>query len=445
MTKTATIFGIACLALLPSCESEPEDEGVVLSDAEMEIASTLGPLPELPADPTNAFADDPAAARLGQRLFFETSYSGAIVVGDDGNNGGLGQVGETGKVGCASCHNGGSWFMDARSSPNNVSLGVGYTPRNAPSLVNVVYYDYFGWAEKQDWPWVQGSGSPESRDNTAGNRLSYAHMLYEKYRADYDAIFPEPLDAALDPAAADADRFPPSGKPKSKPEDPDGAWEGMAAEDRTIVMRIMSNSGKSFEAYERLLTSRNAPLDLFIAGDDAAISESAKRGLKLFIGKAACVECHKGPTFTDNAVHNTGVPQIGPNVPERDDGHFADAGLLLKNSYNGATQFSDDPELGAEKLAKITVDEVNTGAFRTKSLRHVEHTAPYMHNGSMATLEDVVDFYDRGGGDENFVGTKDALLVPLNLSTGERADLVAFLKALTGEPVPEELTTPPSP
>jgi cytochrome c peroxidase len=118
---------------------------------------------------------------------------------------------------------------------------------------------------------------------------------------------------------------------------------------------------------------------------------------------------------------------------------------MLKNGYNGATAFSDDREAGAAKLAAITVDEAHTGAFRTKSLRHVEHTGPYMHDGCMDTLDQVVDFYDRGGGETDFVGTKDELLVPLNLSAGERDDLVAFLKTLTGQPVPVELTTPPEP
>jgi cytochrome c peroxidase len=431
---------VACVA----CEAEDGTKGATFSDAEWEIIRTLSPVPELPENPTNRYADDPQAAVFGQRLFFETQYSGAIVVGDDGSNGGLGAAGETGKVGCASCHSGGSWFMDSRTT-NNVSLGVAYTSRNAPSLVNVVFYEYFGWAEKQDWPWVQASGSPESKDNTAGNRLGHAHWLYENFREEYDSIFEEPLDPALDPSAPDAARFPPSGKPKSKPEDPDGAWEMMAAEDRVIIQRVMSNAGKAIEAYERLLVSRNAPFDRFVEGDDDAISASAQRGLKLFIGKAVCVQCHSDGTFTDNEVHNTGVPQIGPNVPEMDSGHFVDADVMLRNGYNGATQFSDDIEVGTEKLSKISVDAANTGAFRTKSLRHVEHTGPYMHDGCWDTLEEVVEFYDEGGGDTGFVGDKDPLLVPLNLDSGERADLVAFLNTLTGEPVPENLTEPPSP
>jgi cytochrome c peroxidase len=446
MARFQSCLGACGLLWTVSCgANDPRPATLTFSEEEWAIVETLSPVPEVPANPTNVYADDPAAAVLGQRLFFETRYAGALVVGDDGSNGGLGAVGEKGKVACASCHNPGSWFMDTRTTPNNVSLGAAYTARNAPSLVNVVFYDFFGWAAKQDWPYVQASGSPESKDNTAGNRLEFAHMLFTHYGDEYDALFAEPLDPALDPDHADASRFPATGKPKSKPEDPDGAWEAMAAEDRVIIQRIMSNSGKAIEAYERLLVSRGAPFDRFVAGEENAISLSAKRGLKLFVGKAACVECHSGSTFTDDKVHVTGVPQTGANVPQMDVGHFVDADLMLKNSYNGASQFSDDREAGAAKLASITVDEAKTGAFRTKSLRHVEHTGPYMHDGCMDSLEAVIEFYDRGGGDTDYSGTKDPLLVPLNLTSGERADLVAFLKTLTGEPVPEELTTPIEP
>lgn len=414
------------------------------SSSEWAIIAELGPLPELPANPTNAYADDAAAASLGQQLFFETSYSGALTVADDGTNGGLGAAGETGLVGCASCHVPSSWFMDTRSVPGNVSLGAGYTPRNAPSLVNVAYYEWFGWGGKQESLWMQAAGSPESKDNTAGNRLGYAHMVYSQYRAQYDAIFAEPLDPALDPNAADAARFPASGKPKASPADPDGPWELMAAEDRTIVQRIMSNTGKAIEAYERLLVSRNSPFERFVLGESDALNSSARRGLKLFIGKAACVACHTGPTLTDQSFHNTGVAQSGPNVPETDDGRFTDVTKLLENKYSGTSQFSDDPVEGAEKTAGLQPNAQDSGKFRTKSLLHVAQTAPYMHDGSLETLADVINFYDRGGG-ESAHDTKDPRLVPLNLTSAERADLVAFLESLTGEPVAPELTVAPTP
>jgi cytochrome c peroxidase len=333
--------------------------------------------------------------------------------------------------------------MDTRTQPNNVSLGAGYTTRNAPSLVNVAYYEWFGWGGKQESLWMQAAGSPESKDNTAGNRLGYAHMLYEKYAAEYDAIFPEPLDPALDPGAPDAARFPLQGKPKAAATDPDGPWELMTAEDRLIIQRIMANTGKAIEAYERLLVSRNSAFDRFTQGETDALSASARRGLKLFIGKAACVACHSGPTFSDQSFHNTGVTQTGPNVPETDDGRFTDVTKLLENRYGGGSQFSDDPTAGAEKTAGMQPREEDAGKFRTKSLMQVAETGPYMHNGSLATLEDVVAFYDRGG-DETPFDTKDPRMVPLNLSSQERADLVAFLRSLTGEPIAAELTVAPA-
>jgi cytochrome c peroxidase len=414
--------------LLLGCSSSEDATTDQFSEAERAIIATLSPMPDLPEVPTNAYANSLDAAKFGRVIFSETSYSGPITVEADESAGSLGAVGETGKVGCASCHNPDAWYMDKRSKPGNVSLGVGYTPRNAPSLVNVAYYRFFGWAEKQDNLWTQAAGSPESRDNTAGNRLAFAHMIHDRFREDYEAIFPD-LDAGLE----DLSRFPASGRPKSNADAPDGAWEMMAAEDRTTVMRVMSNVGKAIEAFERHLVSRDAPFDRFVAGDDSAMSASAKRGLKLFIGKAACVACHSDATFTDNEVHNTGLAQAGPNVPETDEGHYSDATLMLNNAYNGASEFSDDIQAGSEKLAEIGVNDANRGAFRTKSLRQIAETGPYMHHGGLETLAEVVDFYDRGGDEAGFAGTKDPLMKPLNLSSSERDDLVEFLESLTGE------------
>lgn len=436
------IRSYSALALLVLACSGSDPEASELSPAELEIISELGPLPALDPNPTNAYADDPLAASLGQKLFFEASYSGALTVADDGANGALGAAGEKGKVACASCHMGSAWFMDARSQPGNVSLGAGYTSRNAPSLVNVAYYDWFGWGGKQESLWMQAAGSPESKDNTAGNRLGYAHMLYAKYADEYDAIFPEPLDPALDPDAPDAARFPEQGKPKSNADDPDGPWELMTAADRLIISRIMANTGKAIEAYERLLVSRNSRFEQFVLGDRDALGASAQRGLKLFIGKAACVACHNGPTFTDQSFHNTGVLQEGEQVPEADSGRFGDVTKLLENKYGGGSEFSDDPVAGAEKTSGMQSQAGDAGKFRTKSLLQVAETGPYMHNGSLSSLEEVVEFYDRGG-DETEYDNKDPRLVPLNLSTQEREDLVAFLESLTGDPIPAPLTVAP--
>ena len=131
------------------------------------------------------------------------------------------------------------------------------------------------------------------------------------------------------------------------------------------------------------------------------MSSSAVNGMKLFFGKAKCSICHNGPNFTDSGFHNIGVKQHGP----------------LKK------------DLGRYNISKEDFDK---GAFKTPGLRHISRTAPYMHDGSEATLEEVVDFYNRGGDvKENL----SPFITPLGLTSAEKKDLVEFLKALEGEPI----------
>ena len=401
---------------------------------ELATIATLSPLPEVPPSPTNAYADSPAAARLGQMLFFDKSYSGALVIGDDGANGGLGQVGETGKVSCASCHAPGSGAMDdLRSTPNNVSLGTNRGGRNAHGLVNSSFYAWTNWGGRFDTQWSLPLVVAENPGIMASSRLQIAHLLWAKYRAEYDAAFPTtPLDPRLDPAHADADDFPPSGKPAA-PGAPPGAWEAMAAADREIVNRIFANYGKALEAYVRTLVSRDAPFDRWVAGDATAIGPAARRGLKLFLEH--CETCHSGPNLADDQFHALVVPQTGPNVPATDDGRYQDVPALLASPFNSDGPYSDDTTTG--KLDGLAQVESQRGQFRTKSLRNVATSAPYMHAGQHATLDEVVEFYRVGGGDPGATGiVKDPLIVALDLSATDADDLVAFLETLTGEPVP---------
>jgi cytochrome c peroxidase len=429
-------LGLFALVLATSTGCLP-DKGMVdvFSEEEFDLIRQFELVDPVASDPTNRYADDPAAAAFGQRLFFEKSYAHALTISDPT----LGNTGDKGKVACASCHDPNDYFTDTRSRPNATSLGVSWTARNTPTLVNAAYYRWGGWGGKDDTLWVQGANGSESTPNFAGNRLEYAHIVFRKYRADYDAIFPVPLDPALDPAAADAARFPPQGKPKSGSAAPDGAWERMTAGDRDIINQIIANTGKAIAAYERLLVSRNAPIDRYIGGEYDALSPSAKRGLRLFIGKAACVDCHSGPTFSDQEFHNTGVPQVGSTAAKTDTGRFDDLARTLSNTFNSAGKYSDDPEAGMIKLQGIEATDDLKGTFRTSTLRHIERTAPYMHTGSVLTLEELVQFYNWGGGSSGFAGEKSPAMVPLLLTDDEQADLVALLRALTGEPVPVEL------
>jgi cytochrome c peroxidase len=295
---------------------------------------------------------------------------------------------------------------------------------------------------RQDSLWCQGSTTAETSTNSAGDRCEYARMLWSFYRDRYNSIFADtPLPEELDPAHPNAARFPATCKPNATTP---GAWEMMPAADRTAINRIMSNQGKAIAAYEAKLISRNAPFDRFVAGETDAIPEEAKRGLKLFVGKASCVDCHKGSFFTDLTAHNLGVPQEGMNVPAQDLGFFAGIPQLKSNSFTGTGAYSDNVEAGTARNAWLRDPvEDDKGRFRTPTLRNISQTAPYMHTGGLPTLRSVVQYYNKGGGDSGFVGTKDVKLKPLLLSEREIDELVAFLNTLTGEDIPAELRANP--
>ena len=210
----------------------------------------------------------------------------------------------------------------------------------------------------------------------------------------------------------------------------------MALADKEIVNRIYSNYGKALAAYMRTLVSGNSAFDRYVAGDKAAISNSAKRGLHLFLEH--CTSCHFGKNFADDKFHALAVPQTGPNVPPADLGRFTDVVPLIASPFNVNGVLSDDTTTG--KLDGLAQADPQKGQFRTKSLRNIAQSGPYMHAGQLATLADVVAFYNAGGGDVGTTGiVKDPLIQPLGLDAGKQADLVELLKTLTGEPVPAAL------
>lgn len=429
MRRTAIIaFTLSALG----CGGPPDG----FTESEWKTIQKMGPLSAVPDDPTNRFQKNDDAAALGHKFFFDKRYSGAITVDVAPEDGRLGAVGETGKVGCVSCHSPNDDYIDTRSKPANISNAVGRPARNSPSLVNVAFYDWYTWGGKRDSLWGQAALAPEAPTDTGGNRLQIAHLIYSDYKAQYEALFGA-LPPELDPLHDAAYRFPPSGKPK-KAGAPDGPWELMLEADRQAVNRIMANLGKSLAAYETRLVSANAPIDRYVGGEEGALSASAKRGLKLFVGKAFCVQCHSGQTFQDGKFHNLGVPQTGPNVPAEDLGRFGDLPLALASPFNVAGAFSDAPDKGHEKLDGLVATDADKGAFRTKGLRNVSRSGPYYHHGGFASLRDVVDFYADGGGQSGYSGVKDEKVKPLNLTESERDDLVAFLESLTGEEVPEQ-------
>jgi cytochrome c peroxidase len=401
------------------------------SELQAKIATLTG-LGAVPPDTTNAFADNAAAAALGQKFFFDKAFSGPIAAGAASD---LGAEGESGKVACVSCHTTTSRMMaDNRSSPANVSLGTNFHTRNAPGMVNSSFYEWTNWGGRFSRQWELPMPVAENGAILNSTRLQIAHVIFAKYRTEYEAVFTAyPLPDAL---GTDATRFPLTGKPTLP------SWDYMAPADQAIVNRIFVNYAKALAAYTRKLVSKTSAFDQFAAGDGCAISDSAKEGLKLFVGSAGCVNCHSGPQLSDGAFHNLAVPQTGSHVPPTDDGRYKGITDLVSsaNTLSAAGQWSDDSSAGAVKIAALnTTDAANHAAFRTPSLRGVETSAPYMHSGQLATLDEVIDFYNDGGGSPQAGSTKDPSLLPLGLSSVQKANLKAFLLTLTGEPVAPEL------
>ena len=420
--------------LLAGCADEERVDG--FSAAEWTKIRKMSPLPEVPLDPTNRYVADPAASELGQRFFFEKAYSGPLTVGTEDITAALGRRGETGKMGCVSCHSG-PWLIDPRGEPT--SLGSKWLPRNASSMLNVPFYAH--WYENDgllDTIWGESIVDIEWDVGFNSSRSRLAHVIYDKYRTDYDQVFGDyPLDPALAAGHPDAARFPQDAKPKEKASAPDGDWERMRPEDRRHVTRVMANFGKSVHAYLQRLISRNAPFDRYVAGDHGALMPAAKRGLRLFIGKAACVECHAGPELSDLKFHNVGMALRGEHINPAEKGRFDAISFVRTWEFNSDSEWSDDRTTG--RLRDLMATEEDKGRWRTKGLRHIAKTAPYMHTGQFKTLKEVVHFYNEGGDKAGFVGTRDDLIQPLNLTEQEEADLVAFLESLTGEEAAPDL------
>jgi cytochrome c peroxidase len=191
---------------------------------------------------------------------------------------------------------------------------------------------------------------------------------------------------------------------------------------------------KAIPEYLKTLTSRGAPFDT------GSMSEEAQHGMTLFKGKANCIACHNGPLLSDGGAHNTGVPENLDIflIP------FNHQTFIAYNMFMGNENYMNLKRDPGVHVQTHKADGSDMGKFMTPSLRELKYTAPYMHNGMLKTLKEVVAFYNEGGGEDS---NKDVLLKPLGLSEAEQADLVYFLLALSGEPLttPEHVWTEPFP
>jgi cytochrome c peroxidase len=193
---------------------------------------------------------------------------------------------------------------------------------------------------------------------------------------------------------------------------------------------------QAIAAFERTLISRNAPFDRYLQGDLTALTENQKRGWELFRGKARCIECHlytsTSPFFSDSKFYNTGIVTHGQNFSALE---LCAEEISLSIKTVGANELAHDVHFAELGRFLVTRHPQDIGAFQTPTLRDIELTWPYMHNGSLSTLLDVVRFYNRGG---NANPNLDVKMRPLNLSDEEVNSLVEFMRALTSEDVLRE-------
>ena len=276
---------------------------------------------------------------------------------------------------CASCHQPDKAFSDGEALSSAYSGGAHF--RNAPTLANVGYRD----------AWMHDGRLGTNLNDVAREMITETYLMNMDMRIMQERLKQDPKYVEMFAAA--------------------GMSEPGNGGARNALMDFM-----------KTIQSRNAPFDT------GEMSAAAQRGQGIFEGKGACSACHTGIRFTDDQPHNTGVPN-NPDIwsdPERHSTYVTYAKFMGVPNYMNLRE-----DIGA--YIRNHRDETRR-TFLTPTLRELTYTAPYMHNGTMETLDDVVDFYNEGGGNDPL---KDPRLKPLGLVPSEKADLVAFLDSLSGD------------
>lgn len=350
----------------------------------------LGPWPEpIVRDPSNRFSGQPAAIALGEKLFNAPELSGP------------------GTMSCASCHNKTLAFAEARPT----GFGVKPLSRNTPSLMNLAGARWFGWDGGADSLWAATLRPLLDADEMASTPAIIARYLKQQPEAQ--------LLGALDRSGLST------------------------ADDLPLAV----NAAKLIAAYVETLRSPPSAFDRFrdqmlsasyarrpVPETGPSLSMSAQRGLKVFLSNQ-CTACHNGPRLSNGEFHDIGIGFFLPRVADQplrvDPGRHAGLQRLAQDPFTRLSNFSDAPDRQRDGLATRTVtrEHRNFGEWKTPSLRNLRLTAPYMHNGTKATLRDVVRHYSRF--DEERVHVDgEAILKPLYLSNQQIDDLVAFLESL---------------
>jgi cytochrome c peroxidase len=408
---------LGAVLLIGSCSAAPPPRAAVeFTPAERELLLTLSPLPPPPRDTTNAVGDKPTAIALGAALFFDKRLSGS------------------GRFSCASCHDPAKAWADGLSLPQAESTGR----RNTISLWNAAYQRWLFWDGRADSLWSQALGPIEDPLEMNGTRVQVARAIAgdEALAALYENVF------GGRPDIGGPQSLPAFGGPRSLQTDAQLNWWQLPSTDRERVNRVFVNVGKAIAAFVGTIVTKEAPFDRFVADlragrpASAALPPAAQRGLKLFIGRGNCVLCHSGPNFTNLEFHDIRVPPLNLQM-QPDLGRSEGIAKLSGDEFVTAGYFSDDSTgTRAQHLAYLDAEAGVRGHFKTPSLRNVALTAPYMHQGQMASLRDVIQHYSTQStavepADPNHV---EALLVKLNLTDPEIDDLIAFLHSLSSDP-----------
>lgn len=347
------------------------------------VAAAASSAPPLGLPEVSYPADNPQTPEkiaLGEKLFHEERFS------------------TTGQVSCSTCHLDESLFTD---SPKKVSEGIlGLTgTRNAPTVVNAAYFETLFWDGR----------SPSLEDQALHPFVNPVEMGLENHDPILDIVRSDP-----DYVKAFEEVF------------------GKTGDEITIT-----EVTRAIAAFERTKISGDSPFDrYYFQGDESALTDAQKRGFEIFVNEGRCVSCHlieqTQALFTDNRFHNIGVGinDIQKEVPELAT-EFLKAEATLSEVDVEVLSDKRTSELGRFAISRGLDD---LGSFKTPTLRNVELSAPYMHDGSIATLRDVVVHYNNGGVTETDDPVNDFLsggIRPLALSDDQIDDLVAFMEALT--------------
>jgi cytochrome c peroxidase len=344
---------------------------------EAAIELSLDKLEPRPADPSNRWAEDPAAADLGHRLFFDARLSA------------------NGRVSCASCHDPRREFQDGIA----LAKGVGTTTRRTMPITSTAYSPFLFWDGRKDSLWAQALGPLESPVEHGGDRVQYAQVVARHYRADYERIF--------------------------------GFLPDLGHRDG--VTRVFVNIGKAIAAYERQIQYGPSRFDRFVGAwkrsgtppKDVLTSDEVA-GFALFAGKANCTQCHNGPLLTNNEFHNTGVPHRA-GLPQ-DSGRAAGIPAVKADEFSCRSRWSDAAGKCPELDVLAPAGHEHERAFKVPSLRNVAERAPYMNAGQFSTLAEVLEHYNRAPA----APAGHTELKPLRLSRSELRQLEAFLRTLSG-------------